>query len=690
MIPFPKSIAKTNDKETFQIHNQKLVIFSPVAENLENEIKWIHKAFEEFVVNFSIEVQQKVDRRGLVLNLKDIGWLKEYSGTNYGESYRLRITASAIEIDAPRACGIFYGLQTLRQIFFESQKDKEQISLPALEICDWPDYPLRGYMLDTGRNFVPLELLKEDVRVMSRYKMNAFHWHLTENEAWRIESKKYPLLNSTEFHKETRDPGKFYTYDQIREFVNFCKKRHVQVIPEIDMPGHSKCFKRAMGSSMNRRKGRKYLKDILAEFFEEIPQNMCPIIHIGSDEVFVYNRKSFVRKMTNFIRKRGREFLMWNPGLPAPEDTILQTWIDKKEAFEGNQRNIDSTHAYLNNMDPQTGVLDVFFNQPCRVPHGKGNGALGGILCLWPDVNVNDKFDIYRHNPVYPIIVTGSERYWNGLGNYNKEFHRILPDEKNHQHANQTFRKFERRLIRHGRIFFEQKPYPYVKQSEIQWLVLGPFSKKIPSISPLKLFQKVYETEGETFSWKKTRGATLNFNRRGEEIGIFEQIKRGSCYALTNLYSAKEQKIKVLVGFDLCARSNRQYGGIPENGQFDPFGSEMWLNGKKLKGPIYSNPNSHQYIKRASWSKKIHEIPFEDEEFYWTRRPYELELQKGDNQLLVKIVKGFKNQNWVFTFLPVVKLPCSNYPNKRGVLEPENIQKFQLNDSIRFRTDFFD
>ena len=111
---------------------------------------------------------------------------------------------------------------------------------------------------------------------------------------------------------------------------------------------------------------------------------------------------------------------MWNPGLPSPDDAILHNWTGKAD-FNVKNRIIDSTHSYINNMDPQSSIPEIFFYQLCHQPYGNKDHALGGILCLWPDVNVDEKENIYRHNPVYPAIVAGSESYWNGRENYKEE-----------------------------------------------------------------------------------------------------------------------------------------------------------------------------------------------------------------------------------------------------------------------------
>lgn len=172
-----------------------------------------------------------------------------------------------------------------------SQLTDDRGRIPDVEIHDWSAYPFRGFMHDTGRNFQTIEMLKETIDLMSLYKINYFHWHLTDNPAWRIECKVYPQLNDPKFQRPGRDCGKFYTYDEIRELIAYAKERGITVMPEIDMPGHSAYFRNAFGFSMDSEEGMKVLEKCIDEFCDEIPASMCPYLHIGSDEVYIADPK---------------------------------------------------------------------------------------------------------------------------------------------------------------------------------------------------------------------------------------------------------------------------------------------------------------------------------------------------------------------------------------------------------------
>ena len=157
--------------------------------------------------------------------------------------------------------------------------------------------------MDVGRTYVSLEELKREVDIFSQFKVNVFHLHLTENEAWRLESRRYPQLHAPE--SMLRQPGKFYTQDEMRELDAYCRERGVTLIPEIDMPGHSGAFERATGFGMQTPEGKAILKELLAEASEVFSG---PYFHIGTDEVG-FSDPSFVPEMVACVRAHGKKAL---------------------------------------------------------------------------------------------------------------------------------------------------------------------------------------------------------------------------------------------------------------------------------------------------------------------------------------------------------------------------------------------
>ncbi len=162
------------------------------------------------------------------------------------EAYRLQILKDSIVITADREAGLFYGLQTLNQIL-PQERDKA-VLIHQAQIDDWPRFKYRGMHLDVCRHFYSVDFIKSYLDLMARYKLNTFHWHLTEDQGWRIEIKKYPLLTEIgawrmELDTATGDSiryGGYYTQDQIKDVVTYARKNHITIIPEIEMPGHSR------------------------------------------------------------------------------------------------------------------------------------------------------------------------------------------------------------------------------------------------------------------------------------------------------------------------------------------------------------------------------------------------------------------------------------------------------------------
>ena len=173
------------------------------------------------------------------------------------EAYKLNVSKKQVRIEASRPAGFYYALQTLKQLMPRNvmagvaTSDHSQWSLPSVEIEDAPRFEWRGFMLDEGRHFFGKDEIKRVIDMMAIYKMNRFHWHLTEDQGWRIEIKKYPKLTETGAWRNSKvlaygdvKPdgeryGGFYTQKDIKEIVAYAKKKFIEIIPEIDIPGHS-------------------------------------------------------------------------------------------------------------------------------------------------------------------------------------------------------------------------------------------------------------------------------------------------------------------------------------------------------------------------------------------------------------------------------------------------------------------
>ena len=170
------------------------------------------------------------------------------------EAYTLTVTTDAINITAVSPTGVIRAAQTLTQL---AEGYNGDAAIETVEIKDWAAFKLRGYMHDVGRSFISVAELKKHIDLLSRFKVNCFHWHFTENQAWRLEIKAHKALTSAE--SMTRFPGKFYTQEECSEVATYAKERGIIIIPEIDMPGHSEAFERAMGFDMQTDEGMEVL-----------------------------------------------------------------------------------------------------------------------------------------------------------------------------------------------------------------------------------------------------------------------------------------------------------------------------------------------------------------------------------------------------------------------------------------------
>ena len=146
------------------------------------------------------------------------------------ESYRLEITNSGAKLSAPTTLGVMRGLQTFLQLVTTTS---EGFAAPAIVIDDSPRFAWRGLMIDVGRHFIPLDILKRNLDGMAAVKLNVFHWHLSENQGFRVESKTFPKLH------ELGSDGLYYTHSEVRELIAYAHERGIRVVPEFDMPGHS-------------------------------------------------------------------------------------------------------------------------------------------------------------------------------------------------------------------------------------------------------------------------------------------------------------------------------------------------------------------------------------------------------------------------------------------------------------------
>ena len=369
------------------------------------------------------------------------------------EGYCLKVNPKRIILTANKPVGIFYGIQTIRQLLPIEIERKEKTTniewaIPSIEIRDSPRFSWRGYMLDEGRHFLGKEVVKHLLDLLALFKMNVFHWHLTEDQGWRIEIKKYPKLieigsKRTEtqiggFRSKKMDAAPhegFYTQEDIKEVISYADKLFIKIIPEIDIPGHSKAALAAypeysctggpfeVSTTFGIKKdvlciGKEttfeFLKNILDEVVRLFPSD---IIHIGGDEVpkkrwqkcpdcqgrikreQLRNEKElhvyFTERVKKYLSSHGRRIMGWNQILSkkTTKEVIAQKWLFGKKLIKkhlmkgGNVVFSQFGYAYLDYSYQRTSLRKSYLYEPVpkKLPEEYHKNVLGIEAPMWTE-----------------------------------------------------------------------------------------------------------------------------------------------------------------------------------------------------------------------------------------------------------------------------------------------------------------
>ncbi|MBN2651106.1 MAG: family 20 glycosylhydrolase [Spirochaetales bacterium] len=628
LLPFPKSVALNGQIFKIPAVDGALALRIVDAQGLFNSNFFTKKTGINIV---------KVD------SVQDADLQIVVDGRLASEEYGLDVGPNGIKIVASSYSGVFNGLTTLAQLVIFS---KEKSSIIGCVISDAPAFDVRGVMHDTGRNFQSIEYLKEQMENIALYKINIFHFHFTDNPAWRLENKRYPQLNDAKNRRKSRAPEKSYSYDEYIDFAKFCKKLNITVIPEFDMPGHSRYFRPTFGFTMQSRRGMDVLENSLREFAEHVPAELAPYIHLGADEVHILNGEEFIQRMTGVVKDLERIPLVWNPGLLAGEDTILHNWSNA--SVNMRHKNIDSTDFYTNNSDPLNMVRKIFFKQICSVPSSKGyEFALGGIVCTWNDVAVADEKEVLRNNPFYSSAVAFAETSWGGTPVDRPQFYGYFPESGSAEM--EAFAEFEQRFMAHRSKVFAGfgEEFVYTAQSDAKWHLIaqkdfGGFN--LQAVSLIKDHPKSRVAFGNSIYLKTI------FTK-----GVFDDLEAGDgVIGLLEFEAERDGELMLIWNTESFARSHRQYGGIAKQGMFDNYGSGFWFNGEAQRPADWAQPGKLKRMVQA-WHQPIQEIPWNREEIYWLRKPIPIQVKKGLNQIVVQTFMGFDNQSWLLVALPCEK-----------------------------------
>ena len=590
--------------------------------------------WEVFIMNAGGEI---VEHSSSVIEVELVPSIEE-ARLNGAEAYRLSVSNKRIKIEAVTEQGVYWAMQTLRQL--ERKKGKRS-SVAGCEIVDWPAFRIRGFMQDVGRSYISMEELKREIEILSRFKINVFHWHLTENQAWRLESKIFPMLNDSV--NTIRMPGKYYTLEEARDLVDFCKKHQVLLIPEIDMPGHSAAFVRAFRHDMQSPEGMKILKLLLDEVCETFD---VPYLHIGTDEV-EFTNPHFVPEMVAYVRSKGKKVISWNPGWHYKPGEIDMThlWSYRGKAQPGIPA-IDSKFHYLNHFDVFGDIVALYNSRIYDQAEGSEDVA-GTILALWHDRLIDNEWNLVIENGLYPNMLAIAERAWRGGGTeYFDGLGTILPPEDTE--AFKEFADFEKRMLWHKEHTFKGYPFAYVKQTNVKWNITdafpngGDMDKVFPPEQELK---DTYHYNGNTYGVRQAIGAGIYLRHVwGDMVPAFyaDPKENHTAYAYTWVYSPKDQEVGLWAEFQNYSRSEMDLAPLPD--KWDYKGSRIWINDREILPPVWT----------ATHKVKSYEVPLGNENCVG-RVPLAVHLNKGWNKVFLKLPIGkFKMAEtrlvkWMFT-----------------------------------------
>lgn len=620
LLPMPQQVKKNG--QFFLLDKVKLS--TPVFEE-----EW-----SDLIVSKGGKLSQSAETEIIVTFVDDL----EGVDLNKQEAYILSIKKNRIHVKAIGKEGIYWAIKTLKQLTI---KRGSRYYIEGCEITDFPAFRIRGFMQDAGRTYISLEELKREINILSQYKINTFHWHLTEDLGWRIESKIFPMLNDSINY--IRQPGKYYTLEEAKELVDFCKKRNVLLIPEIDMPGHSLAFRKAFKHDMQSKEGMVILKLLIDEICDTFD---VPYIHIGTDEV-QFTNPAFVPEMVDYIRAKGKKVISWNPGwnYKLGEIDMTQLWSYRGKVQEGIPA-IDSKFHYINHFDAFADLVVLYNSRILNVNQGSKDHA-GCIIGMWHDRYVKDEQSILIQNNFYPVMLTLAERSWRGGGTeYFDARGTILPEEGSA--AFKEFNEFENRLLWHKENYFEGYPFAYVRQTDVKWRITDAFPNNgslMTVFPPERKIEISYNYEGKEYNTKEVLGAGIYLRHVwGTFVPAFYKNPEPNhtAYAYTYVYSSKNQNVGLWLSTQDYSRSEKDLP--PPQGKWDYKESKIWINDNEIEPPIWE----------SSHTTKSNEIRLTNENFQ-SRPPIPVRLNKGWNKVLLKLPVGQFSTNeirlvkWMFT-----------------------------------------
>ena len=396
VVPLPKSVVMAKGLP-FNLTNATTIVYEGTNPEMKRNARFLSEYIQQ-ASGIKTAVLDKRDKKAaaivLTIDPKVAG----------AEAYRLSVNNKQVTIAASTPAGVFYGIQTLRKSL-PVQTTGEAITLPAVTVADAPRFGYRGMMLDCARHFFPVSFVKKFIDILAMHNMNVFHWHLTEDQGWRLEIKSHPELTAKSSmrsgtvigHNATVDDsiphGGFYTQQEAREIVEYARQRHITVIPEIDMPGHMLAALAAypeLGCTggpyevghrwgvykdvlcLGKESTYKFVQDVIDEVVEIFP---AKYFHIGGDESptvmwekcpkclqkakdentdIKHLQQYFTNRVEKYLNGKGKSIIGWDEILEGKinQSATIMSWRGVEPGLKAAKQGHDvimtpSSHVYF-------------------------------------------------------------------------------------------------------------------------------------------------------------------------------------------------------------------------------------------------------------------------------------------------------------------------------------------------------
>lgn len=396
VVPLPKSVVMVKG-QPFNLTSATTIVYEGTNPEMKRNARFLSEYIQQST-GIKTTLLDKRDKKAaaivLVINPKVQG----------DEAYRLTVNNKQVTIAASTPAGVFYGIQTLRKSL-PVQTNGADITLPAVDVADAPRFGYRGMMLDCGRHFFPVSFVKKFIDILAMHNMNVFHWHLTEDQGWRLEIKSHPELTAKSSmrsgtvigHNATVDDsiphGGFYTQQEARDIVEYARQRHITVIPEIDMPGHTLAALAAypeLGCTggpyevghrwgvykdvlcLGKESTYKFVQDVIDEVVDIFP---AKYFHIGGDESptvmwekcpnclqkakdentdIKHLQQYFTNRIEKYLNSKGKSIIGWDEILDGKinQSATIMSWRGVEPGLKAAKQGHDvimtpSSHVYF-------------------------------------------------------------------------------------------------------------------------------------------------------------------------------------------------------------------------------------------------------------------------------------------------------------------------------------------------------